>query len=111
MKNRSKPYAVSANKKTIDTNLAKSIRSGKLKIAVYGLGHIGSPLASTWLRAGAHLIGIDTSSEVLENARNGRTHIEEPGVNEAFSKGLRDKRFLVYSDPVKASQDSHFKLI
>jgi nucleotide sugar dehydrogenase len=111
MKNRSKPYAVSANKKSIDANLAKSIRSGKLKIAVYGLGHIGSPLASTWLRAGAHLIGIDASSEVLENARNGRTHIEEPGVDEAFSKGLRDKRFLVYSDPVKASQDSHFKLI
>jgi nucleotide sugar dehydrogenase len=111
MENRSKPYTVSANKKTIDANLAKSIRSGKLKIAVYGLGHIGSPLASTWLRAGAHLIGIDTSSEVLENARDGRTHIGEPGVNEAFSKGLRDKRFLVYSDPVKASQDSHFKLI
>jgi len=112
MKNRSKTtHAVSVNKYVIDTDLVKRIRSGQFRIAVYGLGHVGSPLASTWLRAGAHLIGVDTSSEVLENARNGITHIEEPGVNEAFSKGIRDKRFLIYADPVKASQDSHFKLI
>src|SRR5918995_562509 len=112
MKNRSKTHAVSANKtNATDADLARRIRSGEFKIAVYGLGHVGSPLASTWLRAGAHLIGIDNSSEVLENARKGRTHIDEPGVNEAYSKGLKEKRFLVYGDPVKASQDSHFKLI
>jgi nucleotide sugar dehydrogenase len=112
MKNRSNTStSVSANKNTVDTDLAKRVRSGEFKIAVYGLGHVGSPLASSWLRAGAHLIGVDNSSEVLENARKGRTHINEPGVNEAFSRGLREKRFFVYSDAVKASQDSHFKLI
>lgn len=119
MKNRnSKIHAVSANKKQnnnnnnkTDADLASRIRSGEAKIAVYGLGHVGSPLASSWLRAGAHLIGVDNSSKVLENARKGRTHISEPGVNEAFSKGLKEKRFFVYSDPVKASQDSQFKLI
>lgn len=112
MKNRSKTHAVSANKtNATDADLARRIRSGEFKIAVYGLGHVGSPLASTWLRAGAHLIGVDNSSEVLENARKGRTHVDEPGVNEAYSKGLKEKRFLVYGDPVKASQDSHFKLI
>jgi UDP-N-acetyl-D-mannosaminuronate dehydrogenase len=119
MKNRnSKIHAVSANKKQnnnnknkTDAGLASRVRSGEVKIAVYGLGHIGSPLASSWLRAGAHLIGVDNSSKVLENARKGRTHISEPGVNEAFSKGLKEKRFFVYSDPLKASQDSQFKLI
>ena len=112
MKNRSKTHALSANKtNATDADLARRIRSGEFKIAVYGLGHVGSPLASTWLRAGAHLIGVDNSSEVLENARKGRTHVDEPGVNEAYSKGLKEKRFLVYGDPVKASQDSHFKLI
>jgi len=120
MKNRnSKIHAVSANKKQnnnnnknkTDADLASRVRSGEVKIAVYGLGHIGSPLASSWLRAGAHLIGVDNSSKVLENARKGRTHISEPGVNEAFSKGLKEKRFFVYSDPLKASQDSQFKLI
>lgn len=114
MKNRSKTRAVSANKNnnnSIDADLARRIRSGEVRIAVYGLGHVGSPLASSWLRAGAHLIGVDNSSQVLENARKGRTHISEPGVNEAFSKGLKEKRFFVYGDPLKASQDSQFKLI
>jgi nucleotide sugar dehydrogenase len=112
MKNRNNtPTSISANRNRVDTDLAERVRSGEFKIAVYGLGHVGSPLASSWLRAGAHLIGVDNSSEVLENARKGRTHINEPGVNEAFSRGLREKRFFVYSDAVKASQDSHFKLI
>src|ERR671911_255785 len=112
MKNRSKTHAVSANKNNnTDPDLARRVRSGEFRVAVYGLGHVGSPLASSWLRAGAHVIGIDNSSEVLENARKGRTHIYEPGVNEAFSKGLKEKRFFVYGDPLKGSQDSHFKLI
>src|ERR687893_1839996 len=112
MNNRSNTStSISANKNRVDSDLAKRVRSGEFKIAVYGLGHVGSPLASSWLRAGAHLIGVDNSSEVLENARKGRTHINEPGVNEAFSRGLREKRFFVYSDAVEASQDSHFKLI
>src|ERR687895_2431069 len=112
MNNRSNTStSISANKNRVDSDLAKRVRSGEFKIAVYGLGHVGSPLASSWLRAGAHLIGVDNSSEVLENARKGRTHINEPGVNDAYSRGLREKRFFVYSDAVKASQDSHFKLI
>src|SRR5918996_1446952 len=113
MKNRSKTHAVSANKNNnnTDRDLARRVRSGEFRVAVYGLGHVGSPLASSWLRAGAHVIGIDNSSEVLDNARKGRTHVNEPGVVEAFSRGLREKRFFVYSDPVKASQDSRFKLI
>src|ERR671920_1797511 len=112
MNNRSNTStSISANKNRVDSDLAKRVRSGEFKIAVYGLGHVGSPLASAWLRAGAHLIGIDNSSEVLENARKGRTHIHEPGVNEAFSMGLKEKRFFVYGDPLKGSKDSHFKLI
>lgn len=114
MKNRNKTHAVSANKNNnnnTDPDLARRVRSGEFRVAVYGLGHVGSPLASSWLRAGAHVIGIDNSSAVLENARKGRTHIYEPGVNEAFLKGLKEKRFFVYSDPLKGSQESHFKLI
>jgi nucleotide sugar dehydrogenase len=91
--------------------LAKKIKSGKIRIAVYGLGHVGSPIASVWLRFGAHVIGVDRSQTVLENARKGKTHVPEPGVNEAFSKGIKQKRFLVYDDPVKASQDSQVKMI
>ena len=93
------------------SHIEKKIKSGAFKIAVYGLGHIGSPLASVWLRQGAHVIGVDKSSKVLENAKIGKTHLLEPGVNEAFAKGIEDNRFEIYEDLVKASLDSHFKMI
>ena len=32
--------------------LAARIKNGNLKIAIYGLGHVGAPLAATWIRAG-----------------------------------------------------------
>ena len=92
-------------------HIEKKIKSGAFKIAVYGLGHIGSALASVWLRQGAHVIGVDKSSKVLENAKIGKTHLLEPGVNEAFTKGIEDNRFEVYEDLVKASLDSYFKMI
>ena len=91
--------------------LSRKIRSGEFKIAVYGLGHVGSPLVATWLRAGAHVIGVDKSPRVLENAKKGKINIHEPGVSEAFSQALKEKRFHLYTDPIRASQDSNLKLI
>ena len=93
------------------SDILKEIKSGRFKIAIYGLGYVGASIASVWLRAGAHIIAVDKSLDVLENARRGRTHVPEPGVNEAFTKGLAEKRFEVYKDPVKASHDSYFKMI
>ena len=106
-----KTKAVSTGRHENGSELARKIKSGEFKIAVYGLGHVGSPLASVWLRAGAHVIGVDKSPRVLENARKGRTHVPEPGVNEAFTKGVKEKRFYLYDDPVKAAQDSYLKMI
>src|SRR5919199_1512759 len=93
------------------SDISKKLRSGEFKIAVYGLGHVGASIASVWLRSGAYVIGVDKSSKVLENARRGKTHVPEPGVNEAFTKGLQERRFDLYDDLVQASYDSYFKMI
>lgn len=94
-----------------DIQLERKIRRGELKVAVCGLGHVGSAMASVWLRAGAHVIGIDKSSQVLNYAREGKTHLPEPGVTEAYSEGIRTGRFTVYDDLMQASHDSYLKLI
>ena len=93
------------------SEVSKKIKSGEYKIAIYGLGHVGSPMASVWLRAGAHVIGVDKSPAVSERASKGESHIPEPGVNDAFANGLVTERFELYNDPVKASHDSYFKMI
>ena len=53
-----------AGRKGAVSDLASKIKSGKVKIAVYGLGHVGSPIAAVWLRFGAHVIGVDKSPSV-----------------------------------------------
>jgi nucleotide sugar dehydrogenase len=92
-------------------SLDNKIHSGEFKITIYGLGHVGSPIAAAWLRAGASVIGVDKSKIILQNAREGKTHIPEPGVSDAYEKGLNNKKFFVYDDLVKASQDSFLKMI
>ncbi|HSA74055.1 MAG TPA: nucleotide sugar dehydrogenase [Nitrososphaeraceae archaeon] len=94
-----------------ESKLVKELKEGKLKIAIYGLGHIGAPLAAVWLRAGGHVIGVDKSKRVLSEARKGRTTIPEPNVNRAFKNGIDSGRFKLYEDPIKASRDSYFKMI
>jgi len=94
-----------------DVELVKKIGNGELKIAIYGLGHVGAPLAAVWLRAGAYVIGVDKSKKVLSEAKNGKTTIPEPNVNEAYDEGIKSGRFKIYDDPIKASRDSYFKMI
>ena len=94
-----------------DAKVVKKIKNGEFKIAIYGLGHVGAPLAAVWLRAGAHVIGVDNSKNVLTAARKGKTVIPEPKVNAAFRKGIDTGRFKLYDDPIKASEDSYFKMI
>ena len=94
-----------------DSTIIERVKNGTLKIAVYGLGHVGSPLAAAWLRAGSHVIGVDTSELVLTAARNGQTLIHEPGIAEAYREGLKNNRFELSSDPVDASNKSFFKMI
>ena len=54
-------------------SLDNKIRSGEFKIAIYGLGHVGSPIAAAWLRSGAHVIGVDKSKSILQYAREGKS--------------------------------------
>jgi len=95
----------------MDYDLIRQIKDGSLKIAIYGLGHVGSPLAAAWLRAGAHVIGVDNSRKVLRAAMEGRTLIPEPGISEAYAEALKNNRFELFEDPIEASKKSYFKMI
>ncbi|HEY7570674.1 MAG TPA: nucleotide sugar dehydrogenase [Nitrososphaeraceae archaeon] len=89
----------------------EKLKHGELKIAIYGLGHVGSSIASVWLRAGAHVIGFDKSQDIVKAASNGTTHIPEPGVSEAFTKGIKEKRFMAFEDESQAPGRCTIKII
>ncbi len=100
----------SLNLETPDS-IVKKFQSGDYIVSIYGLGHVGAPIASAWLRSGVSVIGVDKSEKVLENAKNGKTHIPEPDVSESFENGIRNNKFQIYNDPIQASKDSKLKMI
>ncbi len=114
-KNKDKKNNVLSSNTSLDLetpeSIVKKLLSGEYIVSVYGLGHVGAPIASCWLRSGVTVIGVDKSPNVIENAKNGITHIPEPGVNEAFTDGIKNNKLLIYDDPVKASMDSKLKMI
>lgn len=81
------------------------------KIAVYGLGNVGGPLAAAWLRAGANVIGVDVSTKLLTEIRNGESHKKEPFISEIFLAALKNNKFSLTSDGIKASKDSQIKIV
>jgi len=65
-----------------------AIRSGRLKIGVYGLGWMGIPTACLFLQAGATVIGVDADPHVIEQINSGKSPIEEPGINSILARCL-----------------------
>lgn len=93
------------------SEIKKLVQSGQKKFAIYGLGNVGGPIAAAWLRAGAHVIGVDISQNLLVSIKNGISHQKEPFISEIFSKSIKEKKFSVTSDGIEASKQAEIKII
>ncbi len=92
-------------------NLESQIKNEKKIIAVYGLGNVGGPIASAWLRKGAKVIGVDISKKLLNDITEGKSHKVEPYISKIFSKALDKGKLQLTSDGVKASKNSEIKIV
>ena len=92
-------------------SLYDDIINHKAKIAVYGLGQVGSAIAAVWLRKGAYVIGIDKSERIVEEANKGFPNNNEPNVKEAFSDAIKENRFIAMQDGIMASKESKIKFV
>lgn len=92
--------------------LKDELRSGKIKVSVYGMGRVGIPIAVAWLNAGASVIGVDINKEVVNSLNKGIVPFDdEPGVKEGIIKALHEKKFYATDEPVQASKDSDLKIV
>lgn len=80
-------------------------------ISIYGLGNVGGPIAAAWLRAGAKVIGVDISTKLLNEIKNGISHKKEPYISETFTSALKNNNLELTSDGVLASKNSHIKIV
>jgi len=92
--------------------IKEALRSGRIKVAVYGMGRIGIPLACAWLTAGARVIGVDVNEKRVAMLNEGINPFkDEPYVSEILSEALRNGRFKATTNGVEASRESHVKII
>lgn len=75
------------------------------------MGNVGGPIAAVWLRAGAKVIGVDISKNLLKDIKKGVSHKKEPFVSKEFTNGLQKKLFSLTNDGITASKNSDIKII
>ncbi|MDP6279071.1 MAG: nucleotide sugar dehydrogenase [Nitrospinota bacterium] len=77
--------------------LIEEIRDRKVRAGVMGLGYVGLPLCLEFVRAGYHVVGLDSDVKKVESLRNRTSYITDIS-NEDLSEAFDTGRFEVTSD-------------
>ncbi len=87
--------------------VGEALRTGRLTIAVFGLGGVGLAVASVWLRAGARVIGVDVDEAKVKRIASGDVSHPERVVVETIGDSLRRGFFRASTDGAAAVRSSH----
>jgi len=86
--------------------------SGRVTVAVYGLGKMGLPLAAVFAERGAKVIGVDVDQKLVDEINKGRCPIaNEPSLPEMIKANVEGQRLLATTDGVAAAKESDVMLI
>lgn len=77
-----------------------------MRIAVYGLWHLGSVTAACLAAAGHEVVGLDLDETVVTDLRTGRTPVREEGLSERLGAGLASGRLRFTTQPEEALADA-----
>ena len=82
-----------------------------MKIAIFGLGYVGSVSAACLASAGHDVIGVDVDGHKLALIRQGRSPVTEPGLDELLAAGVASGRLRVTDNTADAVRDSDLALV
>ena len=87
--------------------IAEAVKSGKITIAVYGLGKVGLPLALAYASSGLRVIGVDINPKIVEMVNNSVNFLpHEPLVGELLKKHIKEGNLRATTDTVKAAENA-----
>ncbi|MDW8035537.1 MAG: nucleotide sugar dehydrogenase [Candidatus Korarchaeum sp.] len=93
------------------SQLKKNLRSGKITVAVYGIGHVGASILAAWISAGARGIGVDKDEKKIKALEKGESPVDEPCLTEIFKKAKSEGKISATIDGKFASMNSDVKII
>jgi GDP-mannose 6-dehydrogenase len=82
-----------------------------MRIAIFGLGYVGSVSAACLAAAGHDIVGVDVDAHKLAMVREGRSPINEPGLDDLLGRMVAAGRMTVTDDTAAAVQTSELSLI
>jgi GDP-mannose 6-dehydrogenase len=82
-----------------------------VKVAVFGLGYVGSVTGAALARDGHEVVGCDPSRPKIELLLAGKAPVLEPGLEEIVARTLRDGSLRATEDPAEALADAELSLI
>lgn len=72
-----------------------------MKIAVFGLGYVGTVTAAVLAENGNSVIGVDVDSVKVKGIRSGRSPVLEPLLDDIIAKTVRDGSLIAVSNPAE----------
>ncbi len=95
-----------------DEEIKKCVLNGEIKIAVFGLGKMGLPLAAVFADRGAKVMGVDIDQERVEKINSGENPVpEEPGLAELIARNVKGGRLLATTDGAEAARQADVMII
>ena len=77
-------------------------KSGKIKIAIIGLGQVGLPQALHFIKEGVFVIGVDVDEKRIEQIKHGLCPVGTRELAEIFRHFNKSNNFEVTTDTVSA---------
>jgi GDP-mannose 6-dehydrogenase len=82
-----------------------------VRVAVFGLGYVGSVTAAALARGDHQVVGVDISPPKIEAIRAGRAPVLEPGLEAIIESAVRDGRLRATSDVAEGLAGAELSLI
>ena len=82
-----------------------------MKVAVFGLGYVGTVTAAGLASHGHEVVGVDVDHVKVDAIRDGRSPVVEPGIEEQLADGVRSGRLKATTDARDALDRADVSLI
>ncbi|MFT6835589.1 MAG: GDP-mannose 6-dehydrogenase [Francisellaceae bacterium] len=82
-----------------------------MTVSVFGLGYVGIVSSSCFARDGIRVLGVDISTQKVENINLGIPPIIETGLKELLEQGVKNGKITASVDLYEAVRDSNVSLV